>query len=80
MRFAELMESQLEPGLNSVVRELLELKRSAPERKIIPQIHALNEYPERSMTEIKLQIAGLPEKEPRGWSVLNALFRSAWEE
>lgn len=74
MRFEELVESQLETGLKSTVRELLALKMHAPERREIPRIDALNEYLEKSFAEIRARIAQLPEEPKPGWDELDALF------
>lgn len=76
MPFSELMESQLEDGLKDTVKQLLELKRNAPEVKLIPRIDALNAYLERSITEVQERIKRLPEEKARGWEELDALFLS----
>ena len=77
MLFSQLVESQLEPGLQDTVRQLLELKQNAPEVKLIPRIDALNVYLERSILEVREQIQRLPKEEPHAWGELNELFLSA---
>ena len=77
MLFSQLMESQLEEGLKDTVRQLLELKRNAPEVKLIPRIDTLNAYLERSIAEAQEQIERLPREEPHGWAELDELFLSA---
>ena len=76
MLFAELMESQLPDYLQETVRGLLELKVNSPEVKLIPKIAILNEYLDRSITEVKEQIEGLPKEVARGWEELDKLFLS----
>ncbi len=79
MLFEELMESQLEPQLKQTVRDLLNLKMTTPELKLIPRIEALNEYLDRSIAEVQEQIEKLPREEEHGWEELNQLFLSALE-
>ena len=76
MLFSELMESQLPDYLEETVRDLLELKINSPEIKLIPKIDILNDYMDRSITEVKEQIEQLPKETAHGWKELDELFLS----
>lgn len=76
MLFSELMESQLPDYLEETVRDLLELKVNSPEIKLIPRIDILNDYMDRSITEVKEQIEQLPKETAHGWKELDELFLS----
>lgn len=74
MLFSELMEAELEPALLPDVNRLLDLKVNAPELKTIPRIESINRYLDRSIEEVRLRIAQLPEDASHGWEELNRLF------
>lgn len=74
MLFSELMESQLPAYLEKTVRDLLDLKVNSPEINLIPRIDILNDYMDRSITEIKEQIERLPKETAHGWKELDQLF------
>lgn len=76
MRFAELMEQELEEELMDTVKGLLAQKMAAPEVKQIPQIQTLNAYIARSVEEIEAEIQALPPEQPKGWEALDRLFLS----
>lgn len=76
MLFSELMESQLPDYLEETVRDLLELKINSPEIKMIPRIDILNDYMDRSITEVKEQIKQFPKETAHGWKELDELFLS----
>lgn len=76
MLFSELMESQLPDYLEETVQDLLELKVNSPEIKLIPRIDILNDYMDRSITEVKEQIEQLPKETAHGWKELDELFLS----
>lgn len=76
MLFSELMESQLPDYLEETVQDLLELKINSPEIKLIPRIDILNDYMDRSITEVKEQIEQLPKETAHGWKELDELFLS----
>lgn len=76
MRFAELADSQLPPGLKSTVDSLLALKMESPEIKCIPRIDILNRYLDESIESIKAHIAQVPDRDLREWAELNELFLS----
>ena len=60
MLFRELVESELENSMKSVVETLLDLKMNAPEVKLIPRIDMLNQYLDTTIQEVKDQIASIP--------------------
>ena len=74
MLFSELMEAELEPALLPDVNRLLDLKVNAPELQTIPRIESINRYLDRSIEEVRLRIAQLPEDASHGWEELNRLF------
>ena len=74
MLFSELVEAELEPALLPDVNRLLDLKVNAPELKTIPRIESINRYLDRSIEEVRLRIAQLPEDASHGWEELNRLF------
>ena len=74
MLFSELVEAELEPALLPDVNRLLDLKVNAPELKTIPRIESINRYLDRSIEEVRLRIAQLPEDTSHGWEELNRLF------
>lgn len=77
MLFSELVESQLPNQLKDTVSTLLELKVNSPEVKIVPKFSMLNEYLDKSITEIRKQIELLPKETVKGWEELDKLFLSA---
>ena len=74
MAFGELMEAELPDELRSTVEELLDIKMNSPEVKLIPRIVVLNDYLDRSITEIKGDISQLDDEKHGGWDRLNELF------
>ncbi len=76
MLFSELVASQLDAEMKSLVEELLELKMNSPEVREIPRIDALNLYLERSMADIRAVVSQAAPSESLGWEPLNELFRS----
>lgn len=74
MRFAELMEQELEEELMDTVKGLLAQKMAAPEVRQIPRIQTLNAYIARSVEEIEAEIQALPPERPKGWEALDRLF------
>lgn len=77
--FDELMEAEIDPALRPAVEELLDLKKNAPETKMIPRMEALNRYLDESIEEVDRQIARLPEDTRHGWGELDRLFLSQLE-
>ena len=77
MRFTDLADTQLEPALRPVVRELLRIKMAAPEVEEMPRIDALNAFIEDTLPRLRARIEALPRETPPDWAPLNALFLSA---
>lgn len=77
MRFTDLADTQLEPALRPVVRELLRIKMAAPEVEEMPRIDALNAFIEDNLPRLRARIEALPRENPPDWAPLNALFLSA---
>lgn len=76
MLFPELVEPELDPALLPDVNRLLDLKKNAPEIKVIPRIESINHYLDSSIEEVRSRIAQLPEEASRGWEELDRLFLS----
>ncbi len=74
MLFRELVESELENSMKSVVETLLDLKMNAPEVKLIPRIDMLNQYLDTTIQEVKDQIASIPYDKDSDWEALDRLF------
>lgn len=74
MLFSELVESQLEEEVKPIVHNLLQAKMSTPEVAQSPRIDALNEWIEKSLTQVEKAISVLPKSNKTGWSELNTLF------
>lgn len=74
MLFRELMEAELDEDLKPAVERLLDLKMNAPEIREIPRVDAINRYLDRSIEEVKQEIARLPEEARADWDLLNQLF------
>ena len=74
MLFRELVESELENSMKSVVETLLDLKMNAPEVKLIPRIDMLNQYLDATIQEVKEQIASIPYDKDSDWDALDRLF------
>ena len=79
MLFSELVKTQLESALKPVVDDLLKLKMSTPEVGEIPRIALLNDYIERELHSIRMQIEVMPIASQKAWEPLNTLFLSALE-
>ena len=79
MLFTELMEAELPPDLRPDMERLLELKKNAPEVKLIPRIDSINRYLDESIEEIQSRIVQLPEDPCHDWEELNRLFLSQLE-
>jgi len=76
MLFAQLVETQLESELKSVVTDLLKLKMSTPEIGETARIPLLNEFIEQNLIVIRRQIETLPKERPNDWEPLNQLILS----
>lgn len=75
MLFSELAESQLEEPLRPVTEELVRIKTTSLETAYGERIDILNEYIERSLTEIKDLLHNMDKSECCSWERLNKVFR-----
>jgi len=75
--FAELIEAVLEPEMQPIINDLLELKVNAPEMGKGKRIDKLNTYIDQTITGLKETIDTLPSDKKASWSRLNELFFSA---
>lgn len=74
MLFSDLMEAELDPDLCDEIEHLLDLKKNAPEIKMIPRVDKVNRYLDKSIEEVQSRIAQIPDDNYRGWDELNQLF------
>lgn len=74
MLFSELVAAELDESLKSAVDRLLDLKMNAPEIKEIPRVNEINDYLDRAIEELKLEIAEFPAEHRADWVPLNELF------
>ncbi len=74
--FDALAAAELPPEMKDTVDYLLDLKINAPEVRMIPKIHALNDYLDREIIQIQSLLSSMPEGEDIGWTALNDFFRS----
>jgi len=74
MRFRDLVDTELEAELKPAVEHLLDLKMNVPEVKQIPRVDQINDYLDRSLEELKTQIAAFPQQDHGDWEPLNRMF------
>lgn len=74
MLFSELMAAELDESLKPAVERLLDLKMNAPEIKEIPRVDEINSYLDRTIEELKVEIAAFPAEHRADWEPLNQLF------
>lgn len=74
MLFGQLADAELEEVLKPVVARLLDLKMNTPEIKEIPRIAEINEYLDRTIENLKAEIAVFPAEHQPDWVPLNQLF------
>ena len=74
MLFSDLMNEEMEENLKSAVERLLDIKMNTPEVKEIPRVEEINDYLDRSLEEIKKEIALLETEHQADWAPLNDLF------
>ena len=74
MLFRELMEAELDDYLKPAVERLLDLKMNVPEMKMIPRVDEINTYLDRTLEDVKAQIAAFPSEDHGDWEPLNRLF------
>lgn len=74
MLFRELVDAELDDALKPAVERLLDLKMNAPEIKEIPRAGELNDYLDRTIGELKVEIAAYPAEHRASWEPLNKFF------
>ena len=74
MLFRELVDAELDEALKPAVERLLDLKMNAPEIKEIPRVSELNDYLDRVIGELKIEIAAYPAEHRASWEPLNKFF------
>ena len=74
MLFGQLADAELEEALKPVVARLLDLKMNTPEIKEIPRVAEINEYLDRTIENLKAEIAVFPAENQPDWVPLNQLF------
>lgn len=77
MLFSELADAELDEALKPTIERLLDLKMNAPEIKEVPRIVEVNEYIDRAIEDLKIQIAAFPAEHRADWGPLNLLFLQA---
>ena len=74
MLFSVLMERYLTGKIKSAVEALLDIKMNFPEVKMGERVSVVNEYLDRSITELDEALAAYPADAPQGYAELNELF------
>ena len=74
MLFSELAASELDESLKSAVDRLLDIKMNAPEIKEIPRVNEIDDYLDRTIEELKGDIATFPAEHRADWAPLDELF------
>ena len=74
MLFGQLADAELEEVLKPVVDRLLDLKMNTPEIKEIPRVAEINDYLDRTIENLKAEIAVFPAEHQPDWVPLNQLF------
>ena len=64
----------MDDSLKPAVERLLDLKMNAPEIKEIPRVDEINAYLDRTIEEVKVEIAAFPAEHRAAWEPLNQLF------
>ncbi len=68
------MEAELPEELTGEVNRLLELKMNSPEVKLIPRISVINDYLDKSITDIKSMVKSMDDSTTPDWDELNEMF------
>lgn len=76
MLFSSLSEKYLDEEIKPDVEKLLDLKMNTPEIGEGKRFDRVNDYIEKSITELDTMIAKLPKEDTRGWNDLNDIFLS----
>mgnify|MGYP001860141024 CR=1 FL=1 len=74
MLFAELVNTQLEKDLKSIVENLVQKKINSQETELIPKIQILNEYIEENFIKLNTIINNVPKSKNNNYKQLNDLF------
>ena len=74
MLFSELVDTQLEPHMQPIIKELLDRKSVTPEMGEGKRIDKLNSYIDEKLVQLKIEIDALPQESKTDWDKLNELF------
>ena len=74
MLFSSLMEKYIDGALRVEIERLLDLKINAPEKKTGKRVDIINEYIERTMTELEEVVSALPAERQKEHEKLNEIF------
>lgn len=74
MEFSELVSTQMEVEMQSILKDLLVLKMQTPEMGEGKQIDKLNKYIEYNIPILKTTLDNLPDHRNVSWQELNNLF------
>lgn len=74
MQFAELAGAMLDEAIKPTVSALMQQKMQTPELGMGPKIAVLNDYLERSLTELEQRAAETAPDRVSGWEQLNRMF------
>lgn len=74
MAFAELVETQLEMDLRGEVDSLLDIKKNAPETKLVPRIDRLNDFIVRELAGLEEKVAAVKDVKDNRWDTLDRMF------
>ncbi len=74
MLFSELVASELEPDMQPIINDLLEMKANTTEFGEGKRIDILNAYIDKKILQLKEVINNLPSDNKNNWDRLNKLF------
>ena len=76
MLFSELVESELDPSMNEIVKDLLEMKKKTSEMGTEHKIPELDSYIREQLEELQI-CAEKEENQKKNWDALDKFFRKA---
>ncbi len=76
MLFSELVEKYLDDGIRDDVDILLKLKMQTPEIGTGKKMDNINNYIEKSISDIEKQLENIPYEKERNWEELDKIFLS----
>ena len=76
MLFSELVEKYLDDGIRDDVDILLKLKMQTPEIGTGKRMDNINNYIEKSISDIEKQLENIPYEKERNWEELDKIFLS----